>query len=181
MANRLVTQFDSPARRDVLVATPTCCSCCCCLVSTATLATLTAVHVHEVAVAVGAPRARRIELTVAAAVAMPVCLLLIAAVVAALWSSTLVILPAGLVLAVAWGYGVGLLYRLAGHPRPWRPAAVLVAGALLGFALELFTMGFVVYGELAVLLVPPLAGGYLARRLENRRTLPGAGGGDTPP
>lgn len=165
---RLATAFDNPATA-TQPATPTCggcCCCCCCLVTTATSATLTAVHVHHLAIVAEREPVARSMLTVGAALAMP---LTVAVAISLVWWSENLWLAA---IAVAFhGAVLAALYRAAGADLPTVAGAGLgipVFGAIL-FVGELVSLGLLVYGELLALVVPPLAGIGLARRLKRRR------------
>lgn len=168
---RLVDQFDD-GRRGSTVATPTCgcCCCCCCLVTTVTSATLTAVHVQGTANRNDVERRRRILTTSAAAISPAVVWLVGAFVAPSLigWDRGTVSFGVTVTLAAgAWLAVLVWLYRVAGVDLggAGRNAALIVVVTAIGFAVELFTFGFLFWGQLLAVPVPILAGIYLHRRM----------------
>lgn len=163
---RLPGPFDDPARA-VAPATPTCCCCCCCLVTLTTASTMSAVHVHHVARSTSVERARRVWLTVGAALAFPVALVVTVTAASALRApgiAALLLYPAAL---------VGL-YRGAGLPPElaWRPAARTALIACVAFVVELVSFGFLLYGQILAIPLPIVAGIALNRRLAEGRPGP---------
>jgi hypothetical protein len=168
---RLVDQFDD-GRRGSTVATPTCgcCCCCCCLVTTVASATLTAVHVQGTAHRNDVERRRRILTTSAAAIS-PAVVWLVGAFVAPRvigWDRGTVSFGVTVALAAgAWLAVLVWLYRVVGVDLggAGRNAALIVVVTAVCFAVELFTFGFLVWGQLLAVPVPILAGIYLHRRM----------------
>jgi hypothetical protein len=168
---RLVDQFDD-GRRGSTVATPTCgcCCCCCCLVTTVTSATLTAVHVEGTAHRNDVERGRRILTTSAAAIS-PAVVWLVGAFVAPRvigWDRGTVSFGVTVTLAVgAWLAVLVWLYRVVGVDlgSAGRNAALIIVVTGIGFTVELFTFGFLFWGQLLAVPVPILAGIYLHRRM----------------
>lgn len=166
---RLAGPFDDPAVA-ARPATPTCggcCCCCCCLVTTFTSATLTAVHVHHLAAGSDRTPLTRTLATTAAALGAPLAVALAIFLVGTSGDLWWALAPVGLHLAlVAGGYALA------------RADVATVAGASLGisfltaalFVGELFSFGIAIYGQLLALVIPPVAGRALARRLRERRS-----------
>jgi hypothetical protein len=171
---RLAGPFDDPPAAGAGPATPTCCCCCCCLVTTLTASTVAAVTVHREAEISELGAGRRRLLTVAAAVT--VLLGLVPAFLAGLVGTTDGlqnvpdgVLVAALVLSIVgtWLVWLRAVLGWAGAaPRPawWWSARFTMATAVV-FTAELFTLGFVLYGQLAALPVAVVVGVVLRRRL----------------
>jgi Kef-type K+ transport system membrane component KefB len=168
---RLVDQFDD-RRRSSTVATPTCgcCCCCCCLATTVTSATLTAVHVEGTAHRKDVERRRRILTTSAAAIS-PAVVWLVGAFVAPRvigWDRGTVSFVVTVALAAgAWLAVLVWLYRVVGVHLggAGSNAALIVVVTAICFGVELFTYGFLFWGQLLAVPVPILAGVYLHRRM----------------
>ena len=164
----LATPFDEPAAA-LQPATPTCggcCCCCCCLVTTATAATLTAVHLHHVASISGREQVARGLVAAGGALAVP---LAVALAVALAWSTEQ--LPPAFAAVAVLGVAVAALYRAAGADTSTVAGAgvgipVAVAAAFIGEGLSL---GLLIYGQVLALVIPPVAGVALARRLRAQR------------
>lgn len=162
---RLPSPFDGPDSAPA-PATPTCCCCSCCLVSTVTSATLNAVHVHHVTAVVDRTGPARLLAVIGAALSTPLAVVLAIALVDGFdtpWA-------AALALVAYLGALIGL-YLAAGADGPYAISRGLGVGILAAaaFVLELLSLGLLFYGQLLVLVIPPVAGVALYRNLRDRR------------
>lgn len=171
---RLPSPFDDP-HRQADVSTPTCCCscCCCCLVTTLTSTTMTAVYVNERALRKGVGPTARAGLGLVGVVGLVLAVggLLGAATVPFLGSK-----PADLVIGSlsALISGLVLLMISRGSGSPNRPEDLAWAGSVaaltaLAFCVELFSLGFLIYGQLLAIPLPIIAGVLLHRNMVRRR------------
>lgn len=153
-------------------ATPTCCCCCCCLVTTLTASTMAAVTVHREAEISELAGSRRRLLTAGAALVVVLGLVLASGlgtglshlgapdwVVIVLWVSS--------VLAV-WLVWMRLVLGWAGSPPfpAWWWSSKFALAAGLAFTAEVFTIGFLFYGQLAAVPLAVLVGVVMRRRFK---------------
>ncbi len=167
---RLVDQFDD-ARRGSTVATPTYGCCCCFLVMTVTSSTLTAVHVQPQRRRPPPPDPHHLssrDLPGGGLVRGWVrgCGFVAPRVID--WDPGTVSFGVTVALAAgAWLAVLVWLYRVVGVDLggAGRNAALIVVVTSICFAVELFTLGFLFWGQLLAVPVPILAGIYLHRRM----------------
>ena len=167
---RVAGPFDDPSSV-ARPATPTCggcCCCCCCLVTTVTSATLTAVHVNHLAHLSDRPPATRKLATAGAALGAPLALLVAVLLIGSdgeLWWGMAGAIGIHLVAvggAYAGAGADGSTVTIATLGVPFLTAALFVG--------ELFSFGLLFYGQALALIVPPVAGTILARRLRAKRS-----------
>ena len=170
---RLAGPFDEPHGVAVTPATPTCCCCCCCLNTILTASTVAAIKVHREAELAGLPTARRWWATIVAALAVVAAYPVFLPV--ALISDALGIAPpdwfiaAGSLLLVVgtWAVMLRLAFALADAPArgAWKWTALFVTVTAVAFLGEFFSVGLLLYGQLAAIPVALAVGFWFRRRL----------------